>query len=331
MAQRSMSPNTVDGFLHLAVTAVRSFHRIGRRFQVFVVKESQGLVQIRGVEFREDRPQALKTEQLRAKLGQSSQGRLGAAAPIKEGIDFGHELPQCPQVGMASGDLAQRLIFRLTEAALNEKVAVGKKFTDPIPHPLGLASPPGLLPSGTAPAQSRHLGMEGLSNLGDRPEDIAGDLFQHMEFTHLVTDTRESLLDRLRIKRGAIRRYAPEPETTIRKHQGHPLKESPHIVLFRIVIQYVIGQPSLAPAVHQGQDAERPIVDLIRRQIPRKISKGPIRIFRPKPFFAFFFPLPRPSSVPSRKEHTPDGLATGAMRPCEEATHLQSPAARPRR
>ena len=122
--------HAVDGFLHLAVTAVATFHRVGGRRQQLIVKEREGLFQVGTEEFLEGLPNLLEATYPSAKLGELLQGCRAPTAAVKEAIDFVHNLPQRMQLLVSVTEPRKGLPLGRGQEVLDEEEAVVEKVCD---------------------------------------------------------------------------------------------------------------------------------------------------------------------------------------------------------
>ena len=126
--------HAVDGFLHLAVTAVAAFHSVGGRRQELIVKECEGLFQVRTEEFLEGLPDLLEAADSSAQLGELLQGCRAPTAAVKEAIDFAHNLPQRMQLLMSVTEPRKGRPLGRGQEVLDEKEAVVEEVGDLLPQ-----------------------------------------------------------------------------------------------------------------------------------------------------------------------------------------------------
>jgi hypothetical protein len=96
-----------------------------------------------------------------------------------------------------------------------------------------------------------------------------------------------------------------------------------------IVVQNLVEEPFEGAVVHDGQDAEGPIIQFIGCDIPGEISQNPVQIRGDDSPLGFFPPWPPPSSGWLPRERKPDGLATSAKMPPDRVYRLPPPIVRP--
>src|SRR6202007_1909424 len=91
-----------------------------------------------------------------------------------------------------------------------------------------------------------------------------------------------------------------------------PLEERPDIPLRRVVVEDLVAQPLEGAVVHDRQDAEGAVVQLVSGDGPGEAVEGPIEVVGPDSIGRLFSPWPRPSSGWWRRGRRPDGRARGA-------------------
>jgi len=111
-----------------------------------------------------------------------------------------------------------------------------------------------------------------LAHLGHGPHDGLGQFLQDMEFADLVGHVAEDAPQRLRIQGRAIGGDALELQAA--QPQGHPeaVEERPDVRVLGVVSEHLIKQPLEGAVVDEGQDAKRPVVQLIGRDVSREVS-----------------------------------------------------------
>ena len=115
---------TVDLLLHLAIAPVAPFHGIRGGRQQLVVEKCQGLFQRGCKELLECLPQRGEPQEPTPQSVSFVQSRLGPTAPIKQGVDLGHELTQRSQLREAPGDPPPLLPFALAQVTLHEEMPI---------------------------------------------------------------------------------------------------------------------------------------------------------------------------------------------------------------
>jgi hypothetical protein len=83
--------DTVNAFLHLPITPIATFHRIGGRREQFVIEKGQGFLQGRRIEFLQRLAQMLEPVQTLPQFGEFVERRLRPAPSIEQGVDLLHE------------------------------------------------------------------------------------------------------------------------------------------------------------------------------------------------------------------------------------------------
>jgi site-specific DNA recombinase len=83
--------DTVNALLHLPITPIATFHRIGGRGEPFVIEKGQGLLQGRRIEFLQRLAQMLEPAQALPQFGEFVERRLRPASSIEQCVDVLHE------------------------------------------------------------------------------------------------------------------------------------------------------------------------------------------------------------------------------------------------
>jgi hypothetical protein len=321
--------DTVDASLGLAEAAVAAFDGVAGGRQQPVIQEGQGLFQVGREQFVQRAADPLEAADAPPEAAQLGQSGLGAAPPVEQAVNFIHDLAERSQVRQAASDPLERSLFDRRQMMLNEQVAIIEQVGHSLLDSLGLVGlgPVGL--GGTASRKGRLFGLEFLADLGHRVQHGPDDFFEDVELADLMASPGEHLLDHLGIKRRAVRRDAQDLQTS-GVHVGLELAEElPNVLLGRVVFQHPVSQPLERAVVHDVQHAERPVVDLVGRQVAAERGQGPVQVFTVDAPFAFFPPPPRPSSGSWRRAQRPGGLARDANWPPDRAGRLRSPAAPP--
>lgn len=87
-----LGTNSIDCFLHLAVSAVASLHSVGSGGEQGVVEKGQGLFQVGRLEFAQDDADGFEPANPLTQTSQLGQRGVGAAASIKQAINLVHDL-----------------------------------------------------------------------------------------------------------------------------------------------------------------------------------------------------------------------------------------------
>ena len=150
-----------------------------------------------------------------------------------------------------------------------------------------------------------------------------GQLFKNMEFGDLAGHLAKHRLQRLRIQGRAIRGHAPQHQAA--QLQGHPEapQEGRDALVVRGVIKHLVQEPFEGVIVDNGQNAKRPIIQLIDRDVPREVRQAPVQVARPHLPRRSFPPQPPPSFGWWRREQTRGDHATNASSPLDRATRPQ--------
>jgi hypothetical protein len=106
-------------------------------------------------------------------------------------------------------------------------------------------------------------------------------------------------------------------------------EERRDVFLRRIVVEDFVDQPIEAMVVDDRQDAVRPVIELIGRNVAGEVRQGIVQVvLRDTVSGPFFPPLP-PSSGPWRRGRRPDGLAISARMRSDRAGRLRPPGGPP--
>jgi len=254
----------------LAETAIATFDGIARSRQQSIVQEDQGLLQVRSKQFAQGAAHAFEPPDTPAELGQFGQGRFRPALPIESaagGVDLIHDLAEGSQVRQSSGDSLERLLLGGRQMVFHKKVAMVEQIANPLLNPFGFTglSLPGL--RGAASGEGRLLGLEFLADLSHRVQHCLGDLLEHVELADLMPCPGEQVPNDHGIQRRAIR-GDPQNLQAASVQLGIELpEESPDVFLRRVVFQNPVREPLKGVIVYDAQYAERPVIDLVGREV----------------------------------------------------------------
>ncbi len=174
------------------------------------------------------------------------------------------------------------------------------------PHSLAAFEPGRPRPSlGMSAAMSLQLGHGGKDRLGHFLEDVEGaDLMRYL------TEDRG---DRTRIERRAVGRDPLARASPARLQRGLKAVEERHDVLVsRVVVEDLVDQPLEGPVVDDREDAERPIIQLVGRDIAREVRQSPVEVVGVDPSVRLFPPRPRPSFGSLRRGQRHGARARGS-------------------
>ena len=290
-----LGTDSVYRFLHLAVTTVASFHGIGRRRQQRVVEIGQGFVQVGRLKLPQDRAHRLETTNPLTQAGQLGQGRIGAAATIKQTIDLVHDLPQDTQMRQATRDLQQRLAFGWRQVTADEQVAAIEQAADFVLKAFAFLGQSFRCFAGPTLGQLGLLSRDLLAFLGQRMQDRLGQFRDGVELAHLMRDLAENLRDRHGIQGRRIGRDATQCEAALLQHGLEFSEESTDVVVVGSVIQDLIAETFEIAVIDDRQDAEWSVVQFVGGDVAGEVGEGPIKISVFDLPSRFFFPLPPPS------------------------------------
>jgi hypothetical protein len=116
--------HAVDLLLPLAIAPVAPFHGMRGGRPQLVVETCQGLFQRGCKALLACLPQRGEPQEPTPPSVSFVQSRLGPTAPIKQGVDLGHELTQRSQLREAPGDPPPRLPFAWAQGTLHEEMPI---------------------------------------------------------------------------------------------------------------------------------------------------------------------------------------------------------------
>ena len=88
LGEVGLGSHPVDRLLHLAMTTVASFHRVGGRGQQRIIEKGQGLLEVGREQVPERLAQGAKAPYVPTQFGQFLQGRFRPTAAVEEPIDL---------------------------------------------------------------------------------------------------------------------------------------------------------------------------------------------------------------------------------------------------
>jgi len=91
----------------------------------------------------------------------------------------------------------------------------------------------------------------------------------------------------------------------------------PDVLVGRVVVEDLIEDPFEGAIGDDREDAERPVIQLIGRDVAREVGECPVEVLGPGPPRRLFPPRPRPSSGSWHKEQTRGARARGSSRRCD--------------
>jgi hypothetical protein len=296
-ADRRLSAHSIHRLLHLAMPAVAPFHRIGRRTEQAIIQEGQRLLQVRGPELPEDRPQPRAAADLDPQPGQLRQGRLGATPAVEQAVDLLHDAPEGAQSRQSPGHAPQRPLLRRCEVALDEEMTMLEQVPD---FPIEVPPPPDLpfrfRRDGTPAGELRLLRRQALAGLSDGTEDCLVQFREDVEPANLMFGGAEDLGNRLRIQLRAVGGDPAKGQPAAGQGRPEAAEESPDIPPSRVVVEDLVAQPLEGAVIDDGQDAEGPVVEFISGDVPGEAVEGPIEVIVPDAMGRLFPPWPPPSS-----------------------------------
>jgi len=263
--------DAIDRLLHLAVSAVASFDRVGGRRQQGIVQERQGLFQRGREELLERLADRLEAADFLAEFGQLGQGRVGPATAVEQAVCLVHYLPQDAKFGMPTRDPTQVFSFRRRQVMLDKQVAVVEQAGDPGLDAFlaGRQSAPGC--RRPAPTELGQSSFQLSPHLRHRLQDGLVDLGNDVELANLMRDRPQHLCDGCGIQLRAVGGDALEAQAAGRQGAAEPQEEFRDVFLGGVVVEYLVDQTFEAMIVDDRQDAIRPVVEFIGRDVTREV------------------------------------------------------------
>ena len=185
----------------------------------------------------------------------------------------------------------------------------------------------------------RLAGGQAFADTGHGMQHGLAQIRQYGELADLVRDGPEDFRIGARIQFRAVGRDGVHTQAPSVQMCPKCPKKGGNVGLVGIMIEHLVEQPLEGAVIDNphspcswgkcGQDAERPIVEFVRRQIAGKVGQSPIQILSLEPISVPFSPRPRPSSGSWRKGRIPDGRARDANWRLGKAGRLPPPRGRP--
>ena len=168
-----------------------------------------------------------------------------------------------------------------------------------------------------------------LAEFRQRVQHCLGDLLDDMEFTDLVAGVRPQLLEHLGVKRRSVRGDARHDQAAFVQRPLELAQELADLLFRRVVIQDAESQAVVAAMVHDTEDAEGAVVDLVDGQVSGEVSQRFVEVGGRDAVYLFFSQRPRPSSGWWPKGRRRGGRATGANGRLGRASPLRRRDGRP--
>ena len=223
---------------------------------------------------------------------QLGQRRGHPAPPVEQPVDLLHQLAQPAELWTPAGDPPQRRPLGGTEMPLDEQIAVLKQLADLALDRLLAAgrTPGGLVGTRPAPRQLRCRGGQPLALLCHGREDRLGQFAKDMEGADLMRDLAEDLGDRLGIQRRAVGRNPTDGQPAGIEGLMEAAEERRDVLVGRVVVEDLVGQPLEGAVVDDREDAERPVIQLVYGEIAREVGEGPVEMLGIDPSRRLFPP-----------------------------------------
>jgi hypothetical protein len=111
-------------------------------------------------------------------------------------------------------------------------------------------------------------------------EDRSIDLLDDVELAELVRNITKDFGDGFRVERRAVGSDSSKNQSAEIKDEFEVAKEPRNVLVRRIVVEDLIGEPSELSVVNNGEHTEGTVIQFVRCDIPRKIRKGVIEVCR---------------------------------------------------
>ncbi len=167
------------------------------------------------------------------------------------------------------------------------------------------------------------------ADLGTRVQDGFRQLLDDMELAELVGNLAEHPGNRLWIELRAVGRDAPQQQAAPLNRRLEGAEEPLDVGMVRVVVQHLIGEAAKGVVVHDRENAKRPVVQLVGRDVSREIIQRGVQVIAADALLRLFSPRTPPSSESWRMAQRRDGPARDANWPRGRATRLPPPDAPP--
>ena len=320
----SNCPNSIDRPLHFPKSTVGSFHRVGGRGQEFLVKEQQGLFQIRREKLLESFSKGFEPSNSLLELLELGNRCSHSAAAIEKPVDLVGNISQYKEGRQPTRDCPQSLAICGCQLPGDEQMPVLKDvpdfFLEAFPLP-GYSLRRG--PARAATSHFRYSLFETPPNACDSLEDCLVDFHDDMENADLMRDRAEYLQDRLRIQGGPVRGY-PQQHAAAGIQVGFAAgEEADDVLMGRVVVKHFEEQTPVSAVINKRQLADVSVIDFVYGDVAGEVGECLVEILPPHRDLRFFFPKPRPSSEWFPREQRRSGLATCARMRDHREDHLR--------
>ena len=229
---------------------------------------------------------------------------------------------QAPRQGMQPGALRSRQMM------LHKQIAMREQVRDLLLQPYTLPRLPSrdrVFRRRSAPFELGLFSGQVLAHLGHSVEHGQSDLFEDMEFTDLMGYVAKDGGNRYRVQIRTIGRDSGQPQAARLERGLEAAEKSRHELLGGGLAprQDLVEHAFKGVVVHDGQYAERPIVDFVRGNVAGEIRQGPVQIILLNVAGGPFFPRLRPNSGWSPMVQTPESRAITANWRGHRANRLQ--------
>jgi hypothetical protein len=283
--------HAVDVLLPLAIAPVAPLDGMRGGGQQRVVKKRQGLFQGRGKELGAGCAQRREPQEPPPQFGQCGEGSLGAATPIKQGVDLLHAGAPRAHLRQITGATPQRLPFPFAQGMLDKQRPMGEQVGALGGQPLflagcrlcGLRAWPSFGPLGLR-------GCQALAGAGDRTQhgfDHLGDAVKRAE---VLRHSPAHLHEGLGRERRTIGGDSEEDHVTGRQGRFETPEKRADVHGGGIVLQHVREAALVAAIIDRGQQAARAILPFIGSDRARKSATAQSRKSGSRRACAFFSP-----------------------------------------
>jgi hypothetical protein len=224
----------------------------------------------------------------------------------------------------------QRVRSRLDEATLAEKQRILQLLIDRVIVGEDTLEIRHVIPLGRLKAEPANSGPSDPTGSGggegDEPEGATPNGLDArlrsdgVECAELMRHLAEDRGDRPGIERRAVGGDPLEDQFSRLQSGVEAAEEGLDVLVSRVVVEDLIGEPLEGPVVDDREDAERPVIQLVGRDIAREVGQGPVEIVWVDPSRRLFPPRPRPSSGSLRRGRRRGAHARGSSRRSDRAS-----------
>ena len=256
-----LGANAVDGFLHLAVTAVAALHGVGCRGQQFVIEKRQRLLQVGGEQLLQRLADPLEAANPPPQPCQFVQRGVGSAATVEEAVHLVHDLAQRSQFGPPAGDAVQLSPLSGSQAVSDEQVTMLEQLTHlPIDPLTATGRPAGYGCRRASATEFRLTGRQFLADFGHGTQHRFGQFLDDVKLATLVRHVAKYRGNRLRIQVRTVGRDALQFQAALLQQRLKPAEETLDVGVRGIMVQHLEGDSPERAVVDDREHAERAVV-----------------------------------------------------------------------